>query len=172
MTLVDSPTTGRDADPSPEPTDRAWGAFTESAPWVLEESEISWMPLAERLRDRARAEVPELTRPGRIPDLRRLVTVVRHLGWAVGVWWVRKRRGRYADAEASRADLSERLRSAIEILGPTYIKLAQIISSGEGLFPAELVDEFKKCRDQVPAEPFEVVRTTVEADLGARLEDV
>ena len=47
MTLVDSPTTGRVADPSPEPTDRAWGAFTESAPWVLEESEISWMPLAE-----------------------------------------------------------------------------------------------------------------------------
>jgi ubiquinone biosynthesis protein len=172
VTLVDSPTTGRDADPSPEPTDRAWGAFTESAPWVLEESEISWMPLAERLRERARAEVPELTRAGRIPDLRRLVTVVRHLGWAVGVWWVRKRRGRYADAEASRADLSERLRSAIEILGPTYIKLAQIISSGEGLFPVELVDEFKKCRDQVPAEPFEVVRTTVEADLGARLEDV
>ncbi|MGA1451584.1 MAG: ABC1 kinase family protein, partial [Ilumatobacteraceae bacterium] len=169
---MDSPTTGRDADPSPEPTDRAWGAFTESAPWVLEESEISWMPLAERLRERARAEVPELTRAGRIPDLRRLVTVVRHLGWAVGVWWVRKRRGRYADAEASRADLSERLRSAIEILGPTYIKLAQIISSGEGLFPVELVDEFKKCRDQVPAEPFEVVRTTVEADLGARLEDV
>ena len=172
MTLVDSPTTGGDADPSPEPTDRAWGAFTESAPWVLEESQISWMPLAERLRDRAQAEVPELTRAGRIPDLRRLVSVVRHLGWAVGVWWVRKRRGRYADSEASRADLSARLRSAIEILGPTYIKLAQIISSGEGLFPAELVDEFKKCRDQVPAEPFEVVRTTVEADLGARLEDV
>jgi ubiquinone biosynthesis protein len=172
VTLVDSPTTGGDADPSPEPTDRAWGAFTESAPWVLEESQISWMPLAERLRDRAQAEVPELTRAGRIPDLRRLVSVVRHLGWAVGVWWVRKRRGRYADSEASRADLSARLRSAIEVLGPTYIKLAQIISSGEGLFPAELVDEFKKCRDQVPAEPFEVVRTTVEADLGARLEDV
>ncbi len=170
MTLVDSPTT--DSDDDVAPADRRWGAFTEAAPWVLDPASISWMPLAERLRDRARAEVPRLTRPGRIPDIRRLLTVVRHLGWAVGVWWIRKRRGRYADGETSRADLSLRLRSAIETLGPTYIKLAQIISSGEGLFPAELVDEFKKCRDQVPAEPFEVVRTTVEADLGARIEDI
>ena len=170
MTLVDSPTT--DSDDDVAPADRCWGAFTEAAPWVLDPASISWMPLAERLRDRARAGVPRLTRPGRIPDIRRLLTVVRHLGWAVGVWWIRKRRGRYADGETFGADLSLRLRSAIETLGPTYIKLAQIISSGEGLFPAELVDEFKKCRDQVPAEPFEVVRTTVEADLGARLEDI
>ena len=54
------------------------------------------------------------------------------------------------------------------MLGPTYIKLGQIISSGEGLFPTELVEEFKKCRDQVPPEPFEAVRLTVEQDLGAR----
>jgi ubiquinone biosynthesis protein len=33
-------------------------------------------------------------------------------------------------------------------------------------------DQFKKCRDQVPAEPFVTVRQTVEQDLGARLEDV
>src|SRR5690606_33496179 len=51
-------------------------------------------------------------------------------------------------------------------------KLAQIISSGEGLFPEELVDEFKKCRDSVPPEPFSVIRAVVEADLGAPLESV
>ncbi len=68
--------------------------------------------------------------------------------------------------------ISKRLRLAAESLGPTYIKLGQIISSGEGLFPAELVEEFKKCRDQVPAEPFEVVKLTVEQDLGARLDDI
>ena len=61
---------------------------------------------------------------------------------------------------------------AAEALGPTFIKLGQIISSGEGLFPPELVEEFKRCRDQVPAEPFDVVRRTVEADLGRPLEDV
>jgi len=54
-------------------------------------------------------------------------------------------------------------------LGPTYIKLGQIISSGEGLFPEELVREFKLCRDRVRAEPFEVVRRVVEEDLGRPL---
>ena len=50
--------------------------------------------------------------------------------------------------------------------------MREIISAGDGLFPAELVSEFKKCRDQVTPEPFEAVRLTVEQDLGARLEDV
>ena len=80
--------------------------------------------------------------------------------------------GGTASIEAGRSDISRRLRLAAERLGPTYIKLGQIISSGEGLFPPELVDEFKKCRDQVPAETFDDVRRTVEEDLGSRLEDV
>jgi ubiquinone biosynthesis protein len=57
-------------------------------------------------------------------------------------------------------------------LGSTYIKLGQIISSGEGLFPAELVNEFKLCRDQVPPIPFNEVQQVIESDLGARLTDV
>ena len=68
--------------------------------------------------------------------------------------------------------LSRRLRLAAERLGPTYIKLGQIISSGEGIFPEELVTEFKRCRDQVPPEPFAVVRRVVEEDLGRPLEEV
>ena len=155
-----------------QPNDCSWAAFTDEGPWVLDRDTIEWQPLAERLRDDARAEVPRLTTPGRLPHIGRMAVVVFHLGRAVGGWWVRKRFGRYSGPEASRAALSARLRAAIERLGATYIKLAQIISSGEGLFPAELVDEFKRCRDQVPAEDFEVVRRTVEADLGARLEDV
>jgi ubiquinone biosynthesis protein len=68
--------------------------------------------------------------------------------------------------------LSRRLRLAAERLGPTYIKLGQIISAGEGIFPEELVTEFKRCRDQVPPEPFGVVRRVVEEDLGRPLEEV
>jgi ubiquinone biosynthesis protein len=61
------------------------------------------------------------------------------------------------------------MRKAVEKLGSTYIKLGQIISSGEGLFPTELVDEFKLCRDQVPAESFADVRKVVEQDLGGKI---
>ncbi|MGB0113289.1 MAG: AarF/UbiB family protein, partial [Ilumatobacteraceae bacterium] len=107
-----------------------------------------------------------------VPPGARVITVLRWLGAAVIPWLVRKKLNRHADSAASRTDISRRLRRSAEALGPTYIKLGQIISSGEGLFPAELVDEFKKCRDQVPAEPFSAVRLTVEQDLGARLEDV
>jgi ubiquinone biosynthesis protein len=64
------------------------------------------------------------------------------------------------------------LRVAAEHLGPTYIKLAQIISSGQGLFPEELVLECQKCRDQVPAEPWWVVRQVIEEELGCPVEDV
>jgi ubiquinone biosynthesis protein len=154
------------------PADRDWGAFTASAPWVLDRSTIRWYPLAGPLRAAARAELPKLTRSARVPPGRRVGAVVGHLGTAIAPWLVRKRLGRYATPEASRADISLRLREAAEALGPTFIKLGQIISSGEGLFPAELVEEFKLCRDQVPAEAFDVVRTVVEADLGARLDDV
>ncbi len=154
------------------PADRSWGAFTEEHPWVLDRDAIRWLPLADRLRASARAEVPVLTKPSKVPPGARVITVVRELGTAVLPWMVRKKRGRFATPEASRADVSRRLRIAAEHLGPTYIKLGQIISSGEGLFPAELVAEFKLCRDQVPPEPFDVVRTVVEADLGGRLEDL
>lgn len=154
------------------PADLAWGAFTEETPWVLDRQHIRWLPLAEDLRAGARAEVPRLTKPSKLPHGARVITVVGQLGKAVVPWLIRKRRGRYATPEASRADVSKRLRVAAEHLGSTYIKLGQIISSGEGLFPAELVNEFKLCRDQVPAEPFETVRRVVEADLGGRLEDL
>ncbi len=154
------------------PTDREWGAFTEDAPWVLDREAIRWVGAVDRLRAQARAEVPKLTTPATLPPGLRVATVAARLVSAVGPWAWRKRRGRYAGPEVGRADLSRRLRLAAEALGPSYIKLGQIISSGEGLFPAELVDEFKRCRDQVPAEPFEVVRLTVEQDLGCRLDDL
>ncbi|MCU1394349.1 MAG: hypothetical protein JWM34_2777 [Ilumatobacteraceae bacterium] len=152
--------------------DQAWGAFTDAAPWVLDRSDIAWLPLAARLRAAAQAEVPRLTKPSKLPPGTRVVSVAGRLGYAIVPWAVRKRRKQYADQSASRADVSLRLRKAAEVLGPTYIKLGQIISSGDGLFPAELVSEFKLCRDQVPAESWDDVRLTVEQDLGARLEDV
>ncbi len=152
--------------------DRNWAAFTEEGPWTLHRDDIRWMPVAADLRAAAQAEVPGLTRAAKVPPGRRVVRVVGTLAGAVGPWMIAKKRRKYATPEASRADISLRLRRAAEQLGPTYIKLGQIISSGEGLFPPELVNEFKKCRDQVPAEPFAVVRTVVESDLGCRLEDL
>ena len=154
------------------PADLAWGSFTEHGPWVLDRDHITWSALPPTLRRLAQAEVPELTGPRKLPPGLRVITVVGHLGKAIAPWMIKKQRGKFADADASQAEISHRLRVAAETLGPTYIKLGQIISAGDGLFPAQLVAEFKKCRDQVKPESFDVVRITVEQDLGARLEDV
>ena len=153
-------------------TDLSWGNFSDNGPWDLQRDDITWAEVAVVLRDAARKEVPTLIRARRFPPIGRLLVVVWHLSTAMLPWYIKKKRNRFSTPEQSRTYLSQRLRIAIEQLGATYIKLAQIISSGEGLFPTELVDEFKRCRDQVPPEPWDSVRTTIEQDLGARLDDV
>ena len=151
------------------PVDLEWGAFHEAAPWVLDRDQLRWRAVADRMRRHAAAEVPVLVAPGRLPPGGRAITVVATLGRHL-LPWARSRR--HATSAASRADISRRLRLAAQRLGPTYIKLAQIISSGEGLFPTELVAELKLCRDRVPPEPFRRVRSVVERDLGRTLEEV
>lgn len=154
------------------PNDLSWGNFSDSGPWVLDRDTIAWSQVAIALRTAAQKEVPSLIRASRIPPLGRLLVVVARIGWALLPWYIQKKRKKFATPEDSRTYMSLRLRKAIEKLGATYIKLAQIISSGEGLFPTELVNEFKKCRDQVPPQPWDTVKLIVEQDLGARLEDV
>ena len=155
------------------PADLAIGSFSNNPPWIVEPASMPWREVVDSIRWLTKHDLPELTSARRLPDVKRAVTVVADFGSAIGMWWATgRRKGKAGDRAESRADLSRRLRRSIERLGPTYIKLAQIISSGEGLFPEELVNEFKKCRDQVPAQPFDVVRATVEEDFGARLEDI
>lgn len=150
-------------------TDLQTGSFSEEPPWLVEPAQMRWRRAVPGLRAQIGRSLPHLTRPSRVPPGLRVVRTVRILGGALLGWYLGARRTR---PEASVAVLSQRLRLAAEALGPTYIKLGQIISSGEGIFPEELVHEFKRCRDQVPPEPFAVVRRVVEEDLGRPLEAV
>ncbi len=61
---------------------------------------------------------------------------------------------------------AHRLRRAFERLGPSYLKLGQFISSGRGLFPDVLVDEFSACRDRCPKLPAKAIRSAIERELG------
>ncbi|MGH9184501.1 MAG: ABC1 kinase family protein, partial [Acidimicrobiales bacterium] len=148
------------------PDDLHHGAFSDDPPWLVDPDALTWHRGLDRLRAEVRASVPELTRPRRTPPGFRVVATAHHLGSALTFWAVRERR---AERSEKLAGLSRRLRQAFERLGPTYIKLGQILSSGEGIFPEELVDEFKKCRDQVPAEPWPVVKQVIEEELGRPL---
>jgi ubiquinone biosynthesis protein len=160
--------------PPGAPPDLRFGAFSDHGPWVLDTEQLSWRAGVGALREGTSALVPLLIRHRRLPPGLRVVSTGVRLGQAVVGWYLIDRRAahRHDDPSRSRSGLSRRLRRAFEGLGPTYIKLGQILSSGEGLFPAELVGEFKLLRDHVPPESFQAVRTVVEEELGRPLESV
>ncbi len=150
------------------PADLAIGAFSETPPWIVDLDDLPWRVGLDFVRERSAAEIPSLVRRRLLPPWRRILRVATKIGLALGWWYLTdRRRGR----SRSRSGLSRRLRLAFQHLGPTYIKLGQILSSGEGIFPPELVEQFKLLRDRVPAEPFDQVRQIVEADLGRPLEE-
>ncbi|MDP1821108.1 MAG: AarF/UbiB family protein [Acidimicrobiales bacterium] len=62
------------------------------------------------------------------------------------------------------------LRRAFVDLGPTYVKLGQLIASSPGLFPVVLADELRKLLDNVPPEPASRVRDVIEHDFGTPME--
>ena len=54
------------------------------------------------------------------------------------------------DTSAPRA---ERLRLALENLGPIFVKFGQMLSTRRDLMPADIADELAKLQDQVPPFP-------------------
>jgi ubiquinone biosynthesis protein len=65
----------------------------------------------------------------------------------------------------------ERLRMTFEELGPTFIKMGQILSTRPDLIPVEFIRELEKLQDNVPPFPFSQVKEIVERELPASLTD-
>lgn len=61
------------------------------------------------------------------------------------------------DKMAQDAAFYERVRRAIEELGPTYVKFGQTLSTREDLFPTALIKEFKKLQDNVVPEEIDLI---------------
>ncbi|RMD92577.1 MAG: hypothetical protein D6813_05650 [Calditrichaeota bacterium] len=72
---------------------------------------------------------------------------------------------------ARRLSAAARIRLALEELGPTFIKLGQVLSTRSFLIPAELVQELTKLQDEVTPLPFEKIKPYLEQELGASLEE-
>jgi len=83
--------------------------------------------------------------------------------------WVAPRRVRRVAEGPTRP---ERLRLALEELGPTFIKLGQLLSTRPDLIPAEYVHELEHLQDQVKPEAPEVIQAEVERELHGPLEEV
>ena len=65
----------------------------------------------------------------------------------------------------------ERLRLAMEELGPTFIKLGQLLSTRADIIPAAFIKEFALLQDSVPSIPFHEIRTQIELALGCSIEE-
>jgi ubiquinone biosynthesis protein len=65
----------------------------------------------------------------------------------------------------------ERIRLTLEELGPTFIKFGQVMSLRPDLLPMGLVLELRKLHDDVPSQPFPLIKKVVEEELGRPVEE-
>jgi ubiquinone biosynthesis protein len=76
----------------------------------------------------------------------------------------------FLDRDIRRLAFAQQLRRRLEILGPTYIKLGQIMAIREDLLPRSITGELANLFDRLPAIPFMQVREIIEHSLGRPLE--
>lgn len=118
---------------------------------------------------------------GLAPDLRRLrdlVAILARNGFSellerAGLLH-RKRGGGQSPDEHAAAGLTsaERLRRALEEMGPTFVKLGQILSTRIDLFEPAVIAELERLRDHVPTVPYAALIVEAEAMLGRPLAEV
>lgn len=80
--------------------------------------------------------------------------------------------GRRRGQEIERLSPPERLRLALEELGPTFIKLGQLLSTRPDLVPAEYAEELGKLQDQVTPLPFAPIARQIESALKRPLHEL
>jgi len=63
-----------------------------------------------------------------------------------------------------------RIRRILEELGPSFVKLGQLMSTRADIFPPEYIKELKKLQDNVPPVPFQEIKQVIETELDHSLE--
>ena len=79
---------------------------------------------------------------------------------------VRNKVSRQRAEPVERLSRPERVRMVLEELGPTFVKMGQILSTRADLVPLEYVREMSKLQDAVPAFPYENVKEIILAETG------
>lgn len=110
-----------------------------------------------------------------LPRLHEIASVLIRYGWGdlvrlLGIGGMLERAGRVlhwqSASEISQLDAPVRIRLALQELGPTFVKLGQLLATRVDMFPPHWIAEFEKLHSQVPAVPYERMHPELVAALG------
>ena len=116
-----------------------------------------------------------------LPRLHEIASVLIHYGWGdvvriLGVSHLLERAGRLlhwqTESEVTALDLPVRIRMALTDLGPTFVKLGQVLATRVDVFPPDWIAEFERLHSRVPPVPFEEIRPHLEKALGRPLDEL
>lgn len=116
-----------------------------------------------------------------LPRLHEIASVLIHYGWGdvvriLGISHLLERAGRLlhwqTTSEITALDLPVRIRMALTELGPTFVKLGQVLATRVDVFPPDWIAEFEQLHSRVPAVPFEEIRPQLEKAFGRPLDEV
>ncbi len=82
--------------------------------------------------------------------------------WEAGLRKISRKRREAVDTLTG----PERFRLALEELGPTFVKLGQVLSTRPDLIPLTFIEELTKLQDEVPPFPYSEVREIIQAETG------
>lgn len=80
----------------------------------------------------------------------------------ISLFWVR--------SKAKKQDVGERLRLALQELGPVWIKFGQMVSTRRDVLPKHLADALAKLQDQVAPFDGQIARQIIESALGCSID--
>ena len=122
------------------------------------------MPLTHRHLQRYRQIVEVLARHGFGVALTQL-GLDRHLD-------LPRRLLRREQPPAAEITTTQHVRLALEELGPTFVKLGQLLSTRPDLLPPSYIAELSRLQDDVPPCPWEPIKACVETELGQPTEQL
>lgn len=115
------------------------------------------------------------------PRVQEIAGVLIHYGWGdvvrvLGLAHALEKTGRLlhwqTSNEITQLELPVRIRLALTELGPTFVKLGQVLATRVDMFPPGWIAEFEKLHNRVPAVPFESVRPVLEQAFRGPVEGV
>ncbi|HLL04604.1 MAG TPA: AarF/UbiB family protein [Myxococcaceae bacterium] len=110
--------------------------------------------------------------------VRQIAVIAARHGFAdlterAGLWRMLGRKEKVeVSAETQRASTARRFRMLLNELGPTFVKLGQILSTRADLLPGEFVEELATLQDQVDPIPLEQVHAQIRDSLGKEVHEL